>query len=210
MSKIKICGLTRMEDILAVNDSKPDYVGFVFYSKSRRYVSPDRAEELKAALSSDIQSVGVFVNEDSSIIEELAGQNIIDLIQLHGQENEEMIQYLKQTTKKPVIKAVSVESPKDIERWENSSADYLLFDNGAGGTGEKFQWDYIKGYHKPFFLAGGLNLSNLAEAHAQGAYALDLSGGAETEGVKDPAKIQAIVRTVRKLSDGCRKNNKFE
>ena len=200
MAKIKICGLTRMEDIDAVNVSKPDYVGFVFYSKSRRCISVSQAARLKAALNPDIQAVGVFVNEDARIIEEIARQNIIDLIQLHGQETEEMIKNLRGTVKKPIIKAVPVQSGEDIEKWKSSIADYLLFDNGAGGTGKTFRWDYINGYEKPFFLAGGLNLQNLEEAYAQGAYALDLSGGAETDGIKDPEKIERIVGLVRKLS----------
>ena len=188
-----------MEDIEAVNACKPDYIGFVFFPKSKRYVTVEQAAKLKAALDPDIEAVGVFVNEDCNKIQNIAEKNMIDVIQLHGDEDEEMIKYLHRT-KKPIIKAVSVRSGKDIDKWKDSSVDFLLFDNGSGGTGETFHWDYIKGYQKPFFLAGGINLSNLPLALEQGAYALDLSGGAETNGVKDPEKIREIIRMVREYS----------
>ena len=195
-----------MEDIQAVNSCKPDYIGFVFFPKSKRAVTAQQAAELKAALHPKIQSVGVFVDEDVKMIRYLSEKQVIDLIQLHGNEDEKMIEYLKETTKKLIIKAVSIKSEKDIMKWKNSQADYLLFDNGAGGTGKTFHWDYIKGYKKPFFLAGGISLDNLDLALEQGAYALDLSGGAETDGRKDPIKIQQIVERVHKSTTNVENN----
>ena len=197
MTKVKICGLTRMEDIQAANQYMPDYIGFVFAKKSRRFVLPQKAAELKRYLSSDISAVGVFVNEAKEEIVRLLNDHIIDLAQLHGQETEQEIQWIKEQTGNPVIKAVSVQSASDTVCWQNSSADYLLYDNGAGGTGQTFDWCLITECAKPYFLAGGIGLHNLAEALKQGAYALDLSGGAETNGKKDPAKIAEIIKKVR-------------
>lgn len=196
MTKIKICGLTRPEDIQAVNRYMPDYIGFVFAEKSRRYVSSQRAKELKQNLSSDIAAVGVFVNEAKEKIARLLDNHTIDIAQLHGQETEQEIRWLKEQTGQSIIKAVSVQSASDIDRWQNSCADYLMLDNGTGGTGHSFNWDLIQ-CTKPYFLAGGIGLHNLAEALEKGAYAIDLSGGAETNGQKDPDKIAKIIKMIR-------------
>lgn len=197
MTKVKICGLTRFEDIQAVNLYKPDYIGFVFAEKSRRFVSPQRAAELKRELSPDLTAVGVFVNEEKEKIASLLLKNTIAIAQLHGQETEQEICWIKEQTGKPVIKAVSVRSKLDIDMWLNSCADYLLLDNGAGGTGRSFDWSLIKECTKPFFLAGGIDRNNIAEALKKGAYAIDLSGGVETNGLKDPEKISEIIKIVR-------------
>lgn len=197
MAKIKICGLTRIDDILAVNRYQPDYIGFVFAKKSRRYLSPQQAAGLKKQLSAGVKAVGVFVNEEKEKIVDLLNNNIIDMAQLHGQETEEEICWMKEQTGRKVIKAISVQSEKDITRWEQSSADYLLLDNGAGGTGCTFDWNLIADCGKPYFLAGGITLGNLPKALATGAYAIDLSGGVETDGKKDAAKIAEIIQYVR-------------
>lgn len=193
MSKIKICGLRRPEDIWAVNRYKPDFIGFIFDDTRRRYITPQKAEELRQSLSPDIQAVGVFVNADRTWIAALAERRIFDIIQLHGQESEADIRWLQEHTNKQVIKAVSVSTKADLLRWQDSRADYLLFDNGAGGTGQTFDWSFIDGWRKPYFLAGGLNAANLDRALSHGAYALDISGGVETDGAKDPAKIAEIM-----------------
>lgn len=195
--KIKICGLTREQDIQAVNQWMPDYIGFVFAEKSRRYISKQQAERLKKKLSSDIQAVGVFVNEPKEKIARFFMENTIDIAQLHGQETEEEISWIKEQTGKPVIKAISVSGETDVQYWQNSCADYLLFDNGIGGTGLTFDWNLIKKNKKPYFLAGGIGLHNITEAMKQGAYAIDLSGGVETDGQKDAKKIADIVHSVR-------------
>lgn len=197
MSKVKICGLKRPQDIQAVNQFKPDYIGFVFDRTRRRYISPKEAAKLKKLLSTDIKAVGVFVNESKEQVADLLKENIIDIAQLHGQETEEQIQWIQEQTGRTVIKAVSVQSENDIEKWADSRADYLLFDNGAGGTGRTFDWSLLSGYTKPYFLAGGLDAGNLPAALAQGPYAVDLSGGAETDGFKDPVKIAEIIHIVR-------------
>ena len=196
--KIKICGLTREQDIQAVNQWKPDYIGFVYAEKSRRYVSRQQAARLKKNLSPDIQAVGVFVNESKEKIVRLFMENTIDIAQLHGQETEEEISWIKEQTGKPVIKAISVNAESDVQYWQNSCADYLLFDNGTGGTGLTFDWHLIKENKKPYFLAGGIGLHNITDAMKQKAYAIDLSGGVETDGQKDPKKIAEIVQIARR------------
>ena len=131
--KVKICGLTRPEDIACVNRLQPDYIGFVFWPRSRRFVTRQQAAQLKLLLSPAIQAVGVFVDAP---LEEMAGllaDGIIDLAQLHGEESEEDIRYLQAVTGRPVIKAVKVHSRQDVEAWLDSEADYLLFDSGKGG-----------------------------------------------------------------------------
>ena len=198
MAKIKLCGLTRLCDIEAVNEAKPDYIGFVF-AKSRRQVTPEQAATLKAALSPDIQSVGVFVDASMKEIAALLQKGIIDIAQLHGRETEEDIQALKQLAPETkIIKAIRVESADDIASWQNSNADFLLLDNGAGGTGKVFDWQQIPEIRKPFFLAGGLHRGNvLAGIHQTNPYAVDISSGIETDGLKDRDKILEIVRMVR-------------
>lgn len=197
MSKIKICGLSRMEDIAAVNRCRPDYIGFVF-AKSRRQVTPERAKELKNALDTGIQVVGVFVNAPPDEIAALAGEGLMDLVQLHGEEDEAAVRQVKALTGLPVIKALRVDSRESVLCWRDSAADYLLLDNGPGGTGQRFDWSLLPEMHRPYFLAGGLCIENLPAALALSPYCLDVSSGAETGGVKDADKIEQIVRMVRK------------
>lgn len=197
MAKIKICGLTRQEDIAAVNLYQPDYIGFVFAPKSRRYLSYGQAAALRRHLCAEIAAVGVFVNEAKEIVADLLGQGVIDLAQLHGQETEADIRWIREQTGKPVIKAVSVRSRMDIQGWQESSADYLLLDQGTGGGGCTFDWRLADECRKPYFLAGGIYIGNLKEAFKTGAYAVDLSSGVETNGKKDRVKIAQIIKAVR-------------
>lgn len=197
MVKVKICGLSRPCDIEAVNTEKPDYIGFVF-AKSRRKVTPAQAVALKTLLSPDITSVGVFVDEAIERILSLVRENIIDIIQLHGSEDETYIQKLKRSTDKPVVKAIGVYSKGDVQKWATTAADYLLLDHKGGGTGQNFDWDMIGEIDKPYFLAGGLRPENIVKAIGQAApYAVDVSSGVETGGIKDPKKITAFIRRVR-------------
>lgn len=200
-TKIKICGLTGIDDILAVNQYQPDYIGFVFAKTSRRFISATQAAELKQQLSEKITVVGVFVNETKEQIAKLLNQNIIHMAQLHGNETEQEICWIKQQTGKPVIKAVSINTKADAVCWQESGADYLLFDHGEGGTGTAFDWNLLTESNKPFFLAGGIHAGNLSEALTKGAYAIDVSSGVETNGKKDPAKIAEIINMVRDGSE---------
>lgn len=200
MTKIKICGLTRPMDIETVNRLGPEYIGFVFASQSRRYVTPSQAKKLREQLKEGILAVGVFVNAPISTIVSLCQDNVIDMIQLHGQEEDSYIKELRQYIIKPVIKAFSIESHRDIQRANGSVADYVLLDNGAGGTGESFDWSLLTHITRPYFLAGGLSHKNIQEALNRSSphlYAVDTSSGVETEGVKDHRKIEKFIRLVR-------------
>ena len=169
MTKIKICGLSRLEDISAVNALKPEYIGFVFFKKSRRYVSP---EFLKSG--------------------------IIDIAQLHGNETDDYIKSLKELTVQPVIKAFKIRSLSDIEKAEKSLADMILLDAGMG-DGKVFDWSLVSGFKRPYFLAGGLDCTNAQSAVSQlHPYALDVSSGVETGGLKDIQKMTAFINAVRK------------
>lgn len=194
MIKVKICGLSRVEDILAANEAMPDFVGFVF-AKSRRQVSVNTAKKLKEILNPRIKAVGVFVDEAIENIVSL--KDVIDMVQLHGGEGEEYIQKLKSITGKPIIKSVGVACRRDIEIADGLSADYLLLDNVKGGSGETFDWGLIDHVKKPFFLAGGLDLENVKEALKLKPYAVDVSSGVETNGLKDKEKILKFVRSVK-------------
>jgi len=192
MPKIKICGLTRVCDIEAVNKYRPDYVGFVF-AKSKRQIAPDQVAFLKSKLDTDILAVGVFVNEDISHVAKLSNAGIIDVVQLHGDEDEAYIRLLKSKTKVPIIRAVRIAEVVDLEIADATMADFPLLDtyhkDSYGGTGMSFDWSYLKSFSRPYFLAGGIGEDNIVEAINTGAYCLDISSGAETDGYKDPDKI---------------------
>ena len=199
MVKIKICGLRRLEDISIVNRYKPDYVGFVF-ADSKRKVSHDFAYEMKSNLSSDIVSVGVFVDADIGEIVELFDRGIIEIAQLHGLESEDYINNLIENTngELKIINAIEMSDEKDLLEYDNSISDYLLLDSGKG-SGKTFDWGLIrKDLNKEFFLAGGINISNIADAIEEfNPYAIDLSSGVETDGFKDENKIEEIMEVIR-------------
>lgn len=194
MTRIKICGLAREQDIRYVNEAMPDYIGFVF-APSRRQVKQEQAAELRNILAPGILAAGVFVDAPAEEIASICKAGIIDLIQLHGSEDKEYIAQLRRQTMKPIIQAVSV---RPETRLETSESDYFLFDQGNGGTGKTFDWGLLPSTEKPFFLAGGLNPGNLGEAiRRMRPFAVDLSSGVETDGVKDREKILQAVRSVR-------------
>ena len=198
MTKIKLCGLSRKCDIEWANALKPEYIGFVFWSKSKRNVPPEKAKELKDLLSPDIKAVGVFVDEPIENVAELLNDNIIDIAQLHGGEDEEYIKKLRTLSGKPIIKAFLLKSESDAERAEKSTADYILVDSGTG-TGKSFDWELLKNISRPYFLAGGLCCENITQAiTALDPYAVDVSSGIETNGCKDKNKMAAFVAAVRK------------
>lgn len=198
MTKIKLCGLSRPCDIDAANKQKPEYIGFVFTQKSQRYVTPQQAEKLKQMLSPEIKAVGVFVNEDSKIIAALLKKGIIDIVQLHGNEDETYISQLHSLFGKPIIKAFRIVDSSDIEKAKKCTADYILLDSGAG-TGTVFDWNLIKNIKRPYFLAGGLDADNVRSAiRILHPYAVDVSSGIETDGKKDSQKMTEFISAVRK------------
>lgn len=198
MTKIKLCGLTRPCDIEYVNELLPEYIGFVFAPKSRRYISPEKAEVLREHLDDRITPVGVFVDEKIEVIADLIKRKIIDIVQLHGNESEQYIEDLRRVIDCPVIKAFRIESEADIVSANNSSADYVLLDSG-GGTGKVFDHSLLKDIARPYFLAGGLTPENVETAVKQLApFAVDASTSLETDGFKDKIKMTAFVNAVRK------------
>lgn len=198
MTKIKLCGLSRPCDIEAANELKPEYIGFVFAPKSKRYVTPEKAAQLKQLLAPGIQAVGVFVREDPQTVAALLNSNVIDMAQLHGGEDEAYIRQLRKLSDKPIIQAFRVKTAGDIANAQQSSADYILLDSGAG-TGTVFDWNLIQNLTRPYFLAGGLGVENAEKARTLlKPYAVDVSSGIETDGYKDKEKMAAFVAAVRK------------
>ena len=210
MTKVKICGLTRSEDIECANKVKPDFIGMVFYAKSKRTVTAQQAAQLKAQLAPSIKAVGVFVNKDIDFIAKLAQAGIIDLIQLHGDEDGAYVKKLREALAKPalpIIKAIRVRSESSLQGLEEYPVDYFLFDTYKpghyGGTGERFslklESELIK---KPYFIAGGLDAGNVAQVISENpeAFAVDVSGGVEdaATGFKDAEKMAAFVAQVKR------------
>ena len=198
MTYIKMCGLSQECDVQAVNEIKPEYIGFVFWGKSKRYIPPEKAFELKKLLDKNIKAVGVFVDENIEKIAELLENDIIDIAQLHGNEDDDYIKNLRELTDKPVIQAFRIRSADDIQKAAESTADMILLDAGMG-DGKIFDWSLIKEIKRPYFLAGGLNCENIAEAvKTLQPYAVDVSSGIETDGLKNMKKMAEFSAIVRK------------
>ncbi|WP_026496453.1 phosphoribosylanthranilate isomerase [Butyrivibrio sp. WCD3002] len=196
MTLVKLCGLTREEDIITANELRPDYIGFVFFEKSKRNISKKDAATLKRKLDKNIKAVGVFVDAELSFITELYDEGIIDYAQLHGHEDDDYIMALK-AKGISVIKAFKISGEEDVRVAENSKADNIMFDAGAG-CGKTFDWELLARAKRPYFLAGGLDTENVADAIKKlNPYAVDVSSGIETDGTKDPDKMELFVSRVR-------------
>lgn len=201
MTKIKICGIGSIQDAEAVNKYLPEYVGFVF-AESRRKISIKTARSLKGVLDSKINTVGVFVNEPISNIIKLCHEGIIDLIQLHGDEDEEYILSLSDAVSNKIIKTIMVQSKAQVAKQKLQSCDYLLLDTyvkgSYGGTGIVFNHKQIPDMGREYFLAGGINKDNVLEAISKlHPYCVDISSGVETDGRKDEKKIREFICKVR-------------
>ena len=218
--KVKMCGISKVETIPAVVEAKPDYMGLVF-APSKRQVTVDQAKTLVEELhkqytkrynngaeqsnNDEIKTVGVFVNETLDNLVSIATEANLDVVQLHGDEDEAFIQSLKERTNVEVWKAVQIRSAADAEAWIDSRADMLLFDayhkDERGGTGEVFDWSCLDEFERPFMLAGGIDSTNVARAiRTVRPYGIDISSGIETEGVKDDKKIKAFTNIVRTIA----------
>ena len=202
-------------DIEYANRVKPDLVGFIF-ANTRRKISAAQAKQFREALDAEIPAVGVFANEDISVIASLVQDGCIDMIQLHGEEDVDYIRRLREICDVPVIKAVKVQTVEQIRQAAALPVDYLLLDTYRkgvlGGTGEAFDWELLREakaaagdtaeeelFGKPYFLAGGLHAGNLREAAALGSYGLDVSSGIETEGSKDFIKMVEVMKLLRSI-----------
>lgn len=218
--KVKMCGISKVETIPAVVEAKPDYMGLVF-APSKRQVTVDQAKTLVEELhkqytkrynngaeqsnNDEIKTVGVFVNETLENLVTIATEVNLDVVQLHGDEDEAFIQSLKERTNVEIWKAVQIRSSADVEVWIDSSADMLLFDayhkDERGGTGEVFDWSCLDEFERPFMLAGGIDSTNVARAiRTVRPYGIDISSGIETDGVKDDEKIKAFTNIVRTIA----------
>ena len=196
-TELKICGLSRVEDIIAVNRHGVDYAGFVFFPKSKRYVDPYKANDLISLLRTDIKPVGVFMDEPLDDVVRIARISGVEMVQLHGHESEEYVEYVKRTLDRPVIKAYKAGEEGALERAANSSADYVMIDSGAG-SGKKFDWSILKDFKRDYFLAGGLDSESVGEAiRMLEPFAVDVSSGVETDGIKDEKKIAEFIKAVK-------------
>ena len=202
-TKIKICGLKRIEDVISVNVAEPDYCGFIFnVSGSRRSIGAEQLNILVDMLNPEIVPIGVFVNEKTDVILRIVRESGIRMVQLHGQENGEIILTIQSKAQVPVIKAVSVRSKEDVRSAVLSPADYLLFDCGEGGTGQTFDWNLLEDIPRPYFMAGGIGTHNMEEVLRRfSPFALDVNSSVETDGQKDGKKILAAVRMLRTLTE---------
>lgn len=219
--KIKICGLRRQEDIDYVNLYKPDLIGFVF-AGTKRKIDFDTAKQLKSRLAPEIKAVGVFVNAQITYIDNLVSNHIIDMIQLHGDEDEPYIKSLREQMQEsgngtvPIIKAVRVESMDQVSAAEKLPADYLLLDafteGEYGGSGKVFNHNLIPDLQKPYLLAGGIGCDNVIEIlerlkrkNVKLPFCVDVSSSVEVDGFKDKNKISAMISMVQKCDDYIKK-----
>lgn len=189
----------RAADIAAANALHPEYIGFVFAPGSRRAITPEQAAALKQQLAPGIKAVGVFANAPVAEVAALLAAGVIDIAQLHGQEDEAYLQALRERTDKPILKAFRVDTAADLEYAAAFPADGLLLDSGTGGTGTVFDWALLQNFPRPYFLAGGLNPENVGTAiQTLHPYAVDVSSGIETDGKKEAKKMAAFAAAVRK------------
>lgn len=197
MSKIKICGLFRPEDVEYVNQTEPDYVGFIVnVPKSHRNLSIDQVNKLTQHLKKNILKVGVFVDEPLDNLVEI--EKSFDILQLHGKEDEIYLEKLRKLLpKKEIWKAFSVKTEDEVEKALQFPGDKILLDYGKG-DGISFDWSILENVQKPFILAGGITPENVGQAVARfQPEIIDVSSGVETEKRKDLQKIKKMIKEIR-------------
>lgn len=198
---MKFCGMSRDQDIWAVNEARPLFCGFIInVPSSHRSITLEQAEDLASQLAEDVFPVGVFVDEPLETVVKMCRRGIITTVQLHGHEDDDYVDAVRDLAcPSLIIQAFKVRSAEDVARARASHADMVLLDNGKG-TGQRFDWSLVGQVGRPFMLAGGLDPGNVAEAIRQvGPWAVDMSSGLETDGRKDPDKIAAAAAAVREL-----------
>ena len=199
MTKVKICGICHDAEIGIMNELMPDYVGFVFISKSRHFIAPEHAGLLHSKLRRNIKAVGVFSNSSLKSVAmsvEVAG---LDMVQLHGDETGEYIAALREYIRCPIMKVYKVAKPIDAEKAMYSTADYVMLDGGSAGDGKTFDWSLLGTVRRKFFLSGGLTPENLETAMnlSPQPYALNVSSGVEANRMKDYRKVMKFILGVR-------------
>ncbi len=199
-TKIKFCGLRREEDVKYAASLDAGFMGFILTDRFRRYIEPSEVARLKAFVPASCKTVGVFVDEPVDYVVSAAKTAGLDMIQLHGAEDEAYIAEVKEKTGLPIIKMIKPVSEDDIITARQSLADLILLDSGAGGTGKVFDWSLAEKLGRDYILAGGLTPENAGEAVERlKPFAVDVSSGVETEGIKDFSKMKAFAAEVRKL-----------
>ena len=199
MTKMKLCGISRVQDAETANTIMPDYVGFVFWSRSHRCIDIETARLLRQMLSPDIMTVGVYVDHDAELISEMYRDGLINIAQLHGHEDEDYIETLRRMCSVPIIKAFRIRSRADLDAAQCSTADYILLDAGMG-DGRTFDWDLLQNFDRLYILAGGLDCQNVTEAiNRLHPFGVDVSSGIETAGIKDKDKMIAFANAVRNI-----------
>lgn len=200
MTKIKFCGLRREEDVRLAASLDADFFGFILTDRFKRYVAPEEVARLKEYVPSSSKTVGVFVDETEDYVVSSSKAAKLDMIQLHGSEDDAYIADIKAKTGLPVIKMIKPLSGNDIISARQSAADLILLDSGAGGTGKTFDWSLAKDLDRDYILAGGLTPDNVGDAVERlKPFAVDVSSGVETEGIKDFSKMKAFAAEVRKI-----------
>jgi len=199
--KVKICGITTLEDALAAIDCGADLLGFNFYPESKRFVTPQHAREIIDKLPTFVDTVGVFVNAEPEHVSKVARECFLNWVQLHGEETPEYCDSLRWISSK-LIKAIRVKDASDIEQAAKFHIDAILFDafhpDEYGGTGQKFDWSMIRRTRSRVFLAGGITPENAVEAVEVGVYGIDLCSGIESApGKKDPGKMKKLFENIK-------------
>jgi phosphoribosylanthranilate isomerase len=207
--KIKICGMRVLENISRLLELGPDYMGFIFYDKSPRYVKDELSGDEMKLLAGKVKKVGVFVNADLSEIIQIKHSWQLDTVQLHGDESPALCQDLKKTGLE-VVKVFNISESFDFRVLKDyiSVSDFFLFDTKThlhGGSGEKFKWDILDKYSldKPFFLSGGIqpsDLDSILSINHPSLYGIDVNSGFEVRpGYKDISKLQVFINQLRNI-----------
>jgi len=205
VTKVKICGLKTAYEVEVVNKFSPDYVGFIF-APSKRRITLEQAKQLKWRVKPTIQTVGVFVNEPIKNVLACENAGVIDMIQIHGDEDLVYINSLRNASKLPIMKAFRIKDESTLEEnkvlLESQLLNYVLLDtyhkDAYGGIGESFDWKLLSKVKRPYFLAGGIGSDNVSEAMSHHPYAIDISSKVETEGMKDEKKLTELFRSIEK------------
>lgn len=197
MAKVKICGISHEVEIGIMNKLMPDYIGFIFWPRSKKFIAPEHAGLLRSKLRKGIKTVGVFMNESLKTVAMCAEIAGLDMVQLHGEETSEYIAALREYIHIPIIRAFRISRAIEAERAMSSPADYVMLDGMQGG--QKFDWSLIGQLRRKYFLAGGLNTDNVQQALeiSPQPYALNVSTGVEANRLKDYRKVMKFILAVR-------------